>query len=696
MNVIERSVDLNGKGQILTLQFGKLAQQATSSVLAKLGETTVLVTVMAGKETSLDYFPLNVEYVEKLYAGGRIKGSRWVKREGRPTDEAVLKGRLIDRSIRPLFPKQYKREVQIIITTLSVDSIYSSEIVGAIAVSAALHVSSIPFLLPISTIKVGYFKDDLGDGSLVVSPTEQELSKSLLELTVSSTKEKVLMLETKAHQIPESIIIEGIKEAKKTNSKIIDFIESLRSEFGAPKEIIPEISPEEAVYPILKEKFLDKLNELISGKAQKESQNFAGMKEFISSVAIASENTYDESLIAKAIDSLSKKMIREKTLETKVRIDGRGIDDIRHLSAETSLLPRVHGTGLFARGETQVLSIVTLGAPDMEQIVDSPEGETMKRYMHHYNMPPYTVGEVGRFGSPSRREIGHGALAEKAVEPVLPDQSVFPYAIRVVSEVMSSNGSTSMASTCGSILALMDAGVPIKAPVSGIAMGIMTRSDDDYVILTDIMGIEDFSGEMDFKIAGTRDGITAIQLDVKNKGLTEKMIDEIFVRGHRARMKLLDVMLACISEPRSELSKYAPKIIQLNAPQEKIGEIIGRGGESIRDLIAKTNTTINIDDNGVVTITGVDPDGMKEAKNTIESIIRGVNVGDQFEAKIKRIMQFGAFAEYLPGKEGLIHVKNMSTGFVKRPEDFVEIDQIVKVSVVEVDKMGRVNLKLLK
>ncbi|MBP7967348.1 polyribonucleotide nucleotidyltransferase, partial [Candidatus Woesebacteria bacterium] len=541
MKVLEKSIQIDG--QTLTLQFGKLAQQATTSVYATLGETSVMVAITAGKKRDdLDYFPLQVEYVERLYAGGIIKGSKWVKREGRPTDEAILKGRLIDRSIRPLFPKNYKRDVQIIITLFSVDNVNSPEIVAAIATSAALHVSPIPWNGPISTLRMGYIPAETEGGSFIVNPDEKEEKYCCLDLVASSTREKVLMIETAAQEVSEEVVAEGLKKIKEENVKIIDFIESLRAEIGMKKEESTDEIIDKKVAEILKSDFKSDLQELVKDKAAKESGESAKLPELMKAVTAKMGEEADQKLIAAAIDYLVKQMIRDNTLDTKVRVDGRKPDQIRSLSAEVSILKRTHGTGLFQRGDTQVLSVATLGAPSLEQLIEGPEGQEIKRYIHHYSFPPYSVGETGRIGSVSRREIGHGALAEKAIEPVLPDEKDFPYTIRVVSEVLSSNGSTSMASTCGSSLALMDAGVPIKRPVAGIAMGIMTRSDDEYVVLTDIMGIEDFSGEMDFKVTGTTEGITAIQLDVKNAGLTDKMITEILAGAKVARMQILDVM----------------------------------------------------------------------------------------------------------------------------------------------------------
>lgn len=694
MTITEESVEING--QKLTLQTGKLAKAATSSVFARLGDTCVLVTVTAGRDhEDIDYLPLSVEYVEKLYAGGRIKGSRWVKREGRASDDAVLKARVIDRSIRPLFPKNYRRDVQVIITLLSVDGVNSPDMLSAIAVSAALHISSIPWNGPISTIRIGYVKNN-AEGTFMVNPTEGDELYSGLDLVVSSSKEKVIMIETTTEEFSEKLVLEGILIAKKENGKIIEFIEKLQKKVGKQKEVADKPLFDEKLLQVLKKDFKKNLDQLILRKAEKEFDDVEALQVVVEEVVEKYKDEFDKKMIAKAVDYLTKQMIRENMLKTKKRIDGRKPDEVREILGEVSVLPRTHGSAIFQRGDTQVLSIVTLGAPSLEQLIESPEGEEAKSYIHHYYMPPYSVGETGRIGFPSRREIGHGALAEKAIEPVLPSNKEFPYTIRVVSEVMSSNGSTSMASTCGSSLALMDAGVPIKAPVAGIAIGLMSKSDTDYMILTDIMGIEDFSGEMDFKVAGTETGITAIQLDVKSEGLTDKIIEETLEKAKVARLYILDKMKKSIDKPRKEISQFAPKVVVLTPPQEKIGEIIGPGGKNIRALIARTQTDINVSDDGKVTISGIDKAKVEEAAQAIGNITRVVEVGEEFEGEVKRILPFGAFVEFLPGKEGMVHVSKMGAGFVKTPFDVVKIGQKVKVKVFQIDTQGRINLQMIK
>ncbi len=694
MDFFEESIEING--QKLTLQGGKLAKQATSSLFARMGDTCVLVTVTAGREKpELDYFPLQVEYSEKLYAGGRIKGSRWVKREGRPSDDAILTARLIDRSIRPLFPSSYRREVQVIITLLSVDGVNSPDMLSAVAVSTALHLSSIPWKGPISMTRVGYVKDAEGDNTFIVNPKEEEQNFSSLDLIVSSTKDKVNMIETKGEEISEEIVLKAIGVAKKENAAIISFIEKLREKVGKPKDPTPPDLLDAELLNILKKDFKKQIEKLLAEKAQKEFDSGESLNLLVNEVMEVLKEEYDRKMVMKAIDYLTKQALREKILTTKKRADNRDPDEIRPISAEVSILPRTHGSAIFQRGDTQVLSIVTLGAPSLEQLIESPEGEEAKSYIHHYYMPPYSVGETGRVGFPSRREIGHGALAEKAIEPVLPSAKEFPYTIRVVSEVLSSNGSTSMASTCGSTLALMDAGVPIKAPVSGIAMGLITNEKGEYVILTDIMGIEDFSGDMDFKVTGSETGVTAVQLDVKIEGLTDKMIEEVLEKAKKARLFILEKMKAAIKTPRTELSKFAPKVVVITPPADKIGEIIGPGGRNIRNLIARTETDINVSDDGKVTITGIDKAKVEEAKTHIENITREVQTGEEFEGEVRRILPFGAFVELFAGKEGMVHVSKMANRFVKDPNEIVKIGQKVRVKVIEVDKMGRINLQLL-
>ncbi len=694
MDIFEDSIEIDG--QKLTLQFGKLAQAVDTSVYARLGDTAVLVTVAVGPENpNLDYFPLTVDYVEKLYAGGLIKGSRWVKREGRPSDEAVLIGRLIDRSIRPLFPKTYKKQVQIVVTLLSVDGVNDPAILSSIATSAALSVSSVPWEGPISTIRIGYVESKDKEKEFILNPTETEEEFSYLDLVVSSTKEKVLMIETKAKMLPDEIIQEAIEIGKRENKKIIEFIENITKKIGKKKDIVPKKDDFSEIIKLIKEKYQDKVKEALRQSIETAGSEEVLLRELITAIFEDLDKKYDQKQILTALTEYNYQQIKKNILEKKQRPDGRKIDEIRKLSIEVSVLPRTHGSALFQRGQTQILSITTLASKALEQLIEGPEGKEAKRYIHHYSDGPYSYGQVGKMMGPSRRAIGHGALAEKAIEPVLPSEEEFPYVIRVVSEVLSENGSSSMGSVCGSSLSLMDAGVPLKEAVAGVAMGLVSKSDEEYVVLTDIIGLEDFAGEMDFKIAGTKEGITAIQLDVKNKGLTKQMIKDVFAQAKKARIEILEAMNKVIDKPRKEISKFAPKVVVLTPPLEKIGDIIGPGGKNIRALIAKTQTEINIDEEGKVIISGLDREKVDQAVEYINNITKVIRVGDEFIGEVKRILQFGAFVEILPGKEGLVHVSKMGRGFVRNPFHILSIGQKVKVRVYEIDNMGRINLQLI-
>ncbi|PIU35826.1 polyribonucleotide nucleotidyltransferase [Candidatus Shapirobacteria bacterium CG07_land_8_20_14_0_80_39_18] len=690
MKIVSKETEIGGRK--LKLEVGRFAPLSTASVLAQYGETMVLATVVRAKpKEDLGYFPLSVEYVERLYAGGRIKGSRWVKREGRPSDVAVLIDRLVDRSIRPLFPKNYFDEVQVTITVLSVDLENDPGVLSAVATSAALTVSDIPWNGPIGVVRVG-----LKEGVLFVNPTETEKGFSDLDLVVSSGPKKVIMIEGQSNEIPESQILEAISFAKKEAETVISLIEDLRHEVGSPKltlvekELKPEIkqSAQKFVEECLETIFTDKVGREISGSGSEEI-----LPTFLEDFPAEQKKEARE-----AFEYYWKKLFKEKVLAGK-RVDGRSLDAIRPIEIEVGVLPRTHGSAMFKRGLTQVLAVTTLGAPSLHQLIESAAGEESKRYMHHYSMPPYSMGEVGRFGNPSRREIGHGALAEKALEPVIPGEEVFPYTIRIVSEVLSSNGSTSMASTCGSTLSLMDAGVPILAPVAGLAMGLVTGKDEgengDFVILTDIAGIEDFNGEMDFKIAGTEKGITAIQLDVKVSGLTDEIIEKTFSQAKEGRFFILGKMLAVLDKPRQKISQYAPKVAILHIDQDKIGEVIGPGGRVIRKLIEETGTSIEVEDDGSVNISGIDEASVAIAIAKINGLTQDAEVGKTYDGEVKRIQPFGAFVEILPGKEGLVHVSQMAEGFIDDPAKVVSLGQKVKVKVMEIDDRGRLNLTML-
>jgi len=697
MKIVSKSADIAGK--TLTLEVGRFAEQASAAVLARYGDTMVLATVTASaNETTLDYFPLSVEYVERLYAGGRIKGSRWVKREGRPTDEAVLAGRVIDRSIRPLFPKSYNHDVQVVVTVLSVDGENDPDVLGLVATSAAIAISPIPWNGPIGGVRMGYVADTAGGkGAYLVNPTTKEQETSEFDFVIASGRDKVIMLEGGFCETPEPVVYEAVMEAKKTNAQVIDLIGELVAEVGKKKIEAPEVSDKEELMAKIAKDYKKDMAAAFAKKAEKE---FGGteLKELAEVIVEAYGTDFSVKDVEEALDALFKAQIREDILTAGKRFDGRKLDQVRSLEMEVGVLTRTHGSAMFKRGQTQALTVATLGTPSLEQLIESPTGEESKRYIHHYSMPPYSVGETGRIGSPKRREIGHGALAERALLSVIPSEEAFPYTIRLVSEIMSSNGSTSMASTCGSTLALMDAGVPIKEPVAGISIGLMTDKSakgGKYVLLTDILGIEDFSGDMDFKVAGTKNGITAIQLDIKIDGLTDAIVEETLDRAHTARMGILKEMLTVIPEPRTHVSQYAPKVRVVKIPTEKIGEVIGPGGKIIRNIIATTGATVDVNDDGSVFISGTDAEGVQKAVDWVEGLTHEVTVGEEFEGKVSRILPFGAFVEILPGKEGMVHVSQMSAGFVDDPNQVVAIGDTVKVRVMEIDDMHRVNLSML-
>lgn len=693
MDSTTKTIELAGRK--LTFRINEVARQATSSVITQYGETTILTTVVVGREnTELDYFPLSVEYAEKLYAGGRIKGSRWVKREGKPTDAAILTARLIDRSVRPLFSEDYRREVQIINTILSVDGVNSPETTAALSTGCALALCPIPWNGPIATVRLGLLKEN-GDGEshFVLNPTTEEEDLSDFELTVSSTKDKVVMLEAKGEEVEEAKVTEAIRRAREEAAKVITVFEELRKELKIkPEAAVENTDRKKLVNDILKKyqkQFLGTLEEMSDKESSSSDKD--DLKDLIKE-----EFNVDDKEVQKVFALIFKKLMRHKVLEKKERVDGRAFDEVRSLSAEVGVLPRTHGSAIFTRGATQVLSIATLGPLSLQQWIEVPEGEFLKRYIHHYFMPPYSVGETGRVGFPSRREIGHGALAEKAIEPVLPSEDKFPYTVRVVSEVLSSNGSTSMASTCGSSLALMDAGVPIKEQVAGIAIGIVRESDQKYELLTDILGIEDFFGEMDFKVTGTRHGVTAIQLDVKYEGLNDEMVTEALKRAKVAREKILDVMNKAISQPRKELSKYAPRVVMLTPPEEKIGEIIGPGGKNIKKLVAETGCEINVGEDGKVSVSGIDPVAVEKAVSRIQSISKVYKQGEAYEGEVIKVLAFGAIVEIAPGKEGLLHVTRMGMGFVKDVSTVFSVGDRAKVEIDEIDDRGRMKLRLIE
>ncbi len=688
MKKIEKSIEIGGR--TLTLTTGNLAEQAAGEVMARMGDTVVLATVaVAPLKMEMDYFPLSVEYQERLYAGGRIKGSRWVKREGRPTDEEVLAGRLIDRSVRPLFPKTYKKEVQLVVMVLSVDGENDPKILGAIAGSAAIHLTTLPWKGPIAPLAVG-----LNEGKYIVNPTTTDFSTSSMDLTVSSTKDAVLMVEAGASEVTEEQIVGGIEFAQKESKAVLKLIEELAKEKGVEREVYKEPKPSAELESQVKKLVGDKMSGLVKNMANHDGPS-GEYEEFVEAIKAQFENIEDKKFVLEIVDHMKKDHIREQILEKGIRPDGRKPNELRKLSAEIAILPRTHGSAVFSRGQTQVMSVATLGSESMGQLLESAEGEEEKRYMHHYSMPPYATGETGRVGQPNRREIGHGMLAERALLPVIPSQEDFPYAIRVVSEVMSSNGSTSMASVVGSTLSLMDAGVPIKSPVAGIAMGLIIEDEKKFEVLTDLMGIEDFNGDMDFKVAGTAEGITALQMDCKALNITIPVLSKGLAQAKVAREEIMKKILETIKEPRKTVSEYAPKIKVVKIPVERIGEFIGPSGKNIKKLMADTGTQVDVNDDGGVSVSGVDPEKMEKAIAWVEGFAKEVVAGEIYEGEVVRLMPFGAFVNILPGKDGMVHVTDMGVeGFVKDAGDVVQIGQKVQVRVKEIDDQGRINLSM--
>ena len=693
-----KSYSMELAGRTLTIETGKMAALANGSVLVKYGDTVVIVNVTASKSPreGIDFFPLSVDYQERLYSVGRIPGS-FTKREGKPADKAILVSRAIDRPIRPLFPKDLRNDVCVDAMVLSVDLDCSPEVAAQIGTSAALSISDIPFNGPTAAVSVGYV-----DGQIVINPTLEQREKNRLNLTVAGTKEKVSMIEAGADQIPDDVMLEAIKAGHAEIKKVAEFIENIQKEIGKPKFAYESADVDHDFFEVISEYAKDKMYAALQCVEKPERE--AKLEELNKEVEEFCKEKYGEEFDASAMKlgeamyKLEKKTVRYMALEEHKRVDGRALDEIRPLAAEVDILPRTHGSGLFSRGLTQVLSICTLGTISDEQELDGLDEETSKRYIHHYNFPPYSVGEARPSRSPGRREVGHGALAERALAPVIPSQEEFPYTIRVVSEVLSSNGSTSQGSICGSTLALMAAGVPLKAPVAGISTGLVTDENDRnrYVMLTDIQGIEDFFGDMDFKVAGTKDGITAIQVDIKIDGLSYEVIAEAFERTRIARMHILDnVLLKAIPAPREEISKYAPKIITMSINPDKIKDVIGSGGKTINKIIAETGVKIDIEDDGSVFIASNDTEGANKAVEMIKNITMELEKGNTYEGKVVRIMNFGAFVEVAPGKEVMVHISKLAKERVEKVEDVVKIVDTIRVKVIEIDDQGRVNMMRL-
>jgi len=679
--------ELELAGRKLSIETGRIAQLADAAVLVRYGDTVVLVTACASAEPKegIDFFPLSVDYEERLYAVGKIPGG-FIKREGRPTEKAILSARLIDRPIRPLFPHGYRNDVQVVATVLSVDQDNLPEIAAMIGSSAALSISTIPFQGPTGSVLVGRV-----DGELVLNPNNEEREKSDLHLVVSGTKDAVMMVEAGAKEVPEDVMLEAIMFAHDNIKKIVAFIEEIVAKVGKEKKEYTVFKPEEEIETAVREYATQKTLDAIRTPDKLERQEkIDAVKEetFEHFAEIFPEKEKD---IDEVLYDILKEQVRKLITEEGIRPDDRKLDEIRPISSEVGVLPRVHGSGLFTRGQTQVLTIATLGALGDVQILDGLTEEESKRYMHHYNFPPYSVGETRFMRGPGRREIGHGALAERALEPMIPSEEEFPYTIRLVSEVVSSNGSTSQGSVCGSTLALMDAGVPIKAPVAGVAMGLM-KEKGNVAILTDIQGMEDFLGDMDFKVAGTSKGITAIQMDIKIAGIDRPILERALEQARVGRLFILDKMLSVISEPRKELSPYAPKIITTRVDPDKIRDIIGPGGKTINKIIAETGVKIDIEDDGRVFIAAVNQAAGDKALKIIESLVKEVKEGEIYLGRVTRLMTFGAFVEILPGKEGLVHISKLDTKRVEKVEDVVAVGDEILVKVTEIDKQGRINL----
>ena len=685
-------------GRKISVETGKMAGLANASVLVRYGDTCVMVNVTASKEPKegIDFFPLSVDYEEKLYAVGKIPGS-FQKREGKPSDKAILVSRAIDRPLRPLFPKDFRNDVVVVATVLSVDQDNSPEVAAMIGASAALSISDIPFGGPTAAVNVG-----IVDGQIVINPTEEQRKVSDLNLLVAGTADKIAMIEAGANEISNEAMLEAIKAGHVEIQKICEFISKMKDEIGKPKFEYKSFEVDHDLYAYLEETFTEEMKVAVQtdDKDTRDAQVTALSDKIAEAVAEKFGAEYAEANgqgIGEAIYKLEKKCVRDMIFFEHKRVDGRAIDEIRPLSCEVALLPRVHGSALFTRGQTQAMSIVTLGMASEEQELDGIDTETAKRYMHHYNFPSYSVGEARPSRGPGRREIGHGALAEKALVPVLPSKEEFPYSIRVVSEILSSNGSTSQASICGSTLALMDAGVPIKRPVAGISTGLVSNPDniDDYVMLTDIQGLEDFFGDMDFKVGGTEKGITAIQVDIKVEGLTYKIIEEAFERTKNARQYILDeIMLKQIDKPRAEISKYAPKIVTTKIKVEKIKDVIGSGGKTINKIIEETGVKIDIEEDGQVFIYSENSENAQAALEMIEDIVREIEVGGIYYGTVTKIMQFGAFVDVGCGKEGLVHISKISKERVSKVEDVLKVGDKVTVKVYEIDDQGRVNLTM--
>jgi len=689
-------LDLGG-GKVLSLETGKLAKEANGSVTVRLGDTMIIATAVMSDSPrpGMNFFPLLVDFEEKLYAAGKIPGG-FFKREGKPTENAILTARRIDRPIRPLFPKEFRNDVQLVITPLSVDQEIPPDILAIIGASTALAISDIPFDNPIAAARVAKVGDEL-----IVDPTITQMKDSVMDLVVAATSEKVLMIECGSEEVPEADIIQGIKDAHKRIKEVIKLQQKLAKEVGKAKKEVVIYAPNEQVAKFVKDKAAAEIAAAMS--ITDKSKRMAKLGSIKDKLVLEIKEGKNEELkklieaspadISTVIEKIEKATIREMIVKKGQRPDGRGINDLRELNCEVGVVPRVHGSAIFSRGQTQVLTVATLGSLGEVQRLDGLTSDEEKRYMHHYNFPAFSVGEVRPLRGPGRREIGHGALAERSLLPVIPDDEKFPYTIRLVTEVLGSNGSTSMAATCGSTLALMDAGVKIDSPVAGISIGLVKEGSKE-ILLTDIQGIEDFLGDMDFKVSGTRKGVTGIQVDVKIDGLSHDLIEKTFKQAKEARSIILDKIEAALAAPREELSPFAPRVNSIQIDPEKIGMVIGPGGKMIRKIIEDTGAQIDIDDSGTVLITSADSDGAKAAQKMIEDLTYEPKVGEVFRGKVMRIMAFGAFVELVPGKEGLVHVSQISQQRVAKVEDVLKVGDEAIVKLMEKDDKGRLNLSM--
>ena len=691
---LSKKFEIEIAGKKVIFETGALCGQSNGSCLVTCGETVIMVNVTMSEEPKpgIDFFPLSVEYQEKMYSVGKIPGG-FKKREGRPSDKAILVSRLIDRPLRPLFPKGFYNDVVVVATALSIDPDVSPEPLAMLGSSFALSISDIPFLGPTGSVLVG-----LVDGKFIINPNQEEREKSDLHLTVSGTEEAVLMVEAGANEVPEEQILDAIMFAHEEIKKIVNFIKGVKAEIGKPvNPNIPYYTIPEEIDSEVRKFASEKLDYALDTFVRHERQERQDAVDKETKEHFAEIFPDKEREIGDVLYKMTKEKVRAKILEKGIRPDGRTLEQIRPIWCEVGVLPRVHGSAVFTRGETQVLSCLTLGTVSDVQQLDGLDDEEVNRYVHHYNMPPYATGEAKMIKSTGRREIGHGALAERALEPVVPKEDVFPYALRIVSEVLSSNGSSSMASVCGSTLALMDGGVPISAPVAGIAMGLIKDENSKKVaVLSDIQGLEDFLGDMDFKVTGTAKGVTAIQMDIKIKGIDKAILSEALGRAKIGRMYIMDKLLACISEPRKEISKYAPKIITFEIDPEKIKDVIGSGGKTINKIIAETGVKIDIEDDGTVFIASVDSEMNEKAKKIILSIVEEIEVGDVYDGKVTRTTAFGAFVELGMGKEGMIHISKLSSKRVNKVEDVVKVGDTVEVEVIKIDDKRRIDLKRLE